>query len=319
MKLTHLFMCNRSLFIVIILTVLLCGCNRRSEIDKSEEVVCSDKTVDRAVSDITFTDEEKAYIETMKEKGVLKVACRNKKSTYELLNDGTIKGFHFNLVKSFAEYLVIGLEIRVVKWDDYFSVNGKVPHRAQTDKTYSYTPDLIKQVDLYMDTMTIMPWREKLLCFVKVLPSRILLLTRKDEEIQDIIELKNKTISMVFNTSYETRLRKIEKDLDYSFHIVEVSKTADMVKYVAEGKTDATFQDGHRVLNTLKQYKNLSISMPVSDTQFLAWAVKKDNRILASILDKYIKHLQDTGILNKYFNEEYNITMTEYFTILGCE
>ncbi len=293
------------------------GCSKDST--QTEHAPKEDTAEQKAVvtlANIQFTKEEEAYIRQIKEKGRLVIATREKLTIYTPLPDGSAEGIHYNLAKSFADFLGIELKIMDVMFKDYFSIDGKTPEKVFTDPTYSYTPDLIKEVDVYADTLTILPWREKLLRFIEIAPTRIMLITRKGDEINAIQELDGKKVATVFETSYYTKLREIEKDYDISLEFSLVEDSELIFDYVAEGKADFSARDANLTILHLKNYKNLNVSMPISGIQIIGWAVGKDNEILESILRKYIEYAKTSGLIDQYWREVYGISMEEYHHLI---
>jgi len=180
-------------------------------------------------------------------------------------------------------------------------------------------PDLIKEVDLYVDTITSLPWRVKLLRLINTIPTKQMILTRKGEEIKSLQELKGKVISVQPETSYATRLKELEKELNTKFKYLFVKKTHDTSDAVSQKKADALLKDSNGAMKLIKEYDNLSISIPASKVQYLAWAVKKDNEILASVIEKYLDYSRKSGLMGKFWLTDYAITLTEYNKLLGYE
>ena len=307
---------NLILFIAVLMSFMI-GCAKESEKEEkpSKETAVEEKEP-VTFTGIQFTGDEEAYLRELKKKGVLKIAVEKSGTVYEPQEDGSIKGFHYKLAKSFADYMGVNLETKVVPFKDFFTINGEIPEDVQTNPNRIYTPDLIKEVDILIDNTTILPWREKLLRFVEVLPNKMMLVTRKGEEIRDLKELKGKVIVTAFESSYYTRFRQIEEEIGTEFKYVFVDNTSLMFQALEENKGDVSARDASRVIFEFRKYKNLSVSMPISEVQHLGWGVRKENKVLASILDKYLQYARSTGFFNKCWMEDYDITLTEYLRIM---
>jgi len=298
-------------FIYTLLIIFSLSCTKNRE--KVEPQI---ESLKKSTAAINFTEREKEYISKLK-KNKLKIACRKKTTVYEPQKDGTAEGFQYLLAKSFADYLGVDLEIQSVTFDDYFNKDGKVPEVVKTDKNYSYTPDLIEKVDIYVDSITILPWREKLLRFIKTIPTIQLVVTRKGEEIKTLSGLKEKVISVMPQTSHAARLKQIELKLGAKFKYFETATSALMMDAVVNKKADITLWDSNQVIYLLKREKHLSVSIPASEIQHLAWAVKKSNETLASILEKYLEYAEKSGLMNKLWLTNYDISLKEYKKLLG--
>jgi len=173
-----------------------------------------------------------------------------------------------------------------------------------------------EEVDLFIDNLTLLPWREKLLAFVKVIPVKQMLLSRKGEEIKSLDELKGKKISVKPSTSYAGSFEKLETKLNTKFNIVKVKTTGDMPKFVSEKRADITVQDSHRCIKMVQKYKNLNINMAITEVEYTGWATKKDNTLLVSIVNKFIDYMQKSGKIDKYWKKEYNISFSDYLEII---
>ncbi len=265
---------------------------------------------------IKLNKHEQDVLNKLKKKGHLYIATRDKITVYEPQKNGTIKGFHYNLIKYIASEMGVKLKIKKVSFSDYFNKNGKLPKNVKTDNSVVYTPDLIKNVDLYVDVITILPWRDELLDFIQITPVKQIVVTRKNGKIDNNEGLKGKKIAMQMASSYATRAQKIEKDLGIKFNFLEVNETGDMPVAVAEGKADVTFQDSDMALLTVSKHKNLTLCYPVTDTQYLGWAVRKGNGALKGLIEKYIKYAKDKGVLDKLFKQRYGMTLIEYLKLI---
>ena len=276
------------------------------------------KSVTSTVS-IAFSDDEKAYITDLKGKGKLVIATRIREDLYAPQPDGTVRGFAYNMAKSLADYIGVELEINVVDFKDYYSIGGIIPGRVKTDPEYRYSPNLLDRVDLCVDTMTILPWREKLLRFIKVIPTRQLLITRKGEEIKTIDELKGRIITIIADSSYEESFRKIETELKIKFVYNFLKDSASVEKMVTKKPGYVTALDSNRALKAIQRHRKLSVCIPLSDIQYLGWAVKKDNTVFASIVEKYISFARKTGVMNEYWQQHYNVSLLEYLKLIDIK
>ena len=71
------------------------------------------------INSIIWTDEEIQFIKELNKKGSLLIASVISYSVYKPQADGTIRGFHYNIVNEFSKLLNVKLDILVEKkWDD---------------------------------------------------------------------------------------------------------------------------------------------------------------------------------------------------------
>ena len=248
---------------------------------------------------------EKTFIKDLNKKGSIKIATKISSAVYQPQKDGTIKGFHYNVLNEFAKLAKVKIDVKLVSWNDYFYKEGADIERIKADLNYSYVPTLIENVDLYVDGITVLPWREKMFDIIKYVPSRQMIVSRKENKPLRIEDLNNKNCAMVKNTSMELNLEKIKKDKNIDFTYINTEDFDALDKMVSEGKADFTVYDSDRAFAACRNYKNLTIVMPISEPEIMGWAINKKNRVLKSILEKYLKYAQETAVLDKYWKEEY--------------
>ncbi len=164
------------ILLLIFLIIFNSGCNNKGKTDESsltEKIYTHTENVVTTFKDIAFTEEEIDRIKKLQEKGVLRIATRESEITYDPQIDGTIKGFHYLLIKNFADEIGIDIEVVLVSFKDYFSVNGKTPEEIFSNNDYTYIPHLLSSVDLYIDTLTALPCRQHIPSSSPIIPTKI--------------------------------------------------------------------------------------------------------------------------------------------------
>ncbi|MFT5451029.1 MAG: membrane-bound lytic murein transglycosylase MltF [Enterobacterales bacterium] len=273
-----------------------------------------------SIEGANWTKEESAYIRLLNKKGSIKVATRIISTVYLPQKDGSITGFHYNVLKEFADLAKIDLDIKLVSWNDYFHKNAEDLEKAKLDLNYSYVPSLIEDVDLYLDGITELPWREKMFDIIKYIPSRHMIISRFENHPKQISDLNNKSCVMAQNTSMALNLSKLKDDYRLNFNCISVTdseKMKMMDEMVAEGKVDFTVYDSDRAFSSLMNFDNLTILWPVSEIQMMGWAINKKNKMLKNILDKYISYAQKNAILDKYWKRSYGVSFIDYMKVLN--
>jgi membrane-bound lytic murein transglycosylase MltF len=270
-----------------------------------------------SIKGVDWTNEEVTYIKEMNQKGSIIIATKISNAVYIPHDDGSYSGFHYSVLKEFTDLAQINIEIKLVTWSDYFTKNGEYLSKAKIDTNYSYVPSLIDDVDLYVDGITSLPWRERMFDIVKYVPSRQMLISRVDNKPKHISELNNKSCVMVNNTSMKHNLEKIKNIHNIDFNCITVNDFDTMDLMVSQGKVDFTVYDSDRAFSALNNYTNLTILWPISELQLMGWAINKKNKTLKGILEKYIKYAQENAILDKYWKLSYGVTFVEYLKVLN--
>jgi membrane-bound lytic murein transglycosylase MltF len=270
-----------------------------------------------SIQGANWTSEEFDYIKALNRKGSIKIATKVSSTVYSPQKNGSTTGFHYNVLKEFADLAKIKLDIQMVTWNDYFYKKGEDLEKVKTNPSYSYAPTLIDNVDLYLDGFTVLPWREKMFDIVKYVPSRQMLISRIDNIPKQISALNNKVFAVVKHSSMEQALEKIKSTKHIGFTYINPNSFDDLDKMVSEGKADFTVYDSDRALVALEKYKNLTIAWPIGELEITGWAINKKNKVFKGILDKYIKYAQENAILDKYWKQAYGVTFVEYLKVLN--
>jgi membrane-bound lytic murein transglycosylase MltF len=270
-----------------------------------------------SITGTTWSSDEITFIEALHKKGSLKIATRISPPVYQRHKDDSITGFHYNVLKAFTDLTKINIEMEVVTWDHYFFQEGQDLRKAENDPSYSYFPILIGNVDIYLDTITALPWREKMFNIIKYIPSRQMIISRKNNIPNTLSDLDNKYFAMVKHTSMESNVEQLVRR--HNIHIIYkyADSIDDMDNMVSEGEVDFAVYDSDQAYLTLKTFDNLTIVWPISDIQMMGWGINKNNLILKGILEKYLKYAQETGILDTYWKRSYGVTFVEYLNILN--
>jgi len=130
----------------------------------------------------------------------------------------------------------------------------------------------------------------------------------KKQLANDIVDLINDTVSVRKNTSYYMRLSQLSNELGDTIYInILPGETTDeeSIKLVSEGKIKYTIIDNNIATIHKGYFSNIDINTPISLSQRIAWAVRKNSpNLLIKINDglKNIKRKPDYNVLyKKYF------------------
>ena len=216
------------------------------------------------------------------EKGKL-VATTEYNSINYFVYRGTPMGYQYEMLKSFAKYL--GVKLEIVVQARQILVQRK-PENWRKMKTWDEVEKNLIRNPIELGGKTI--YIQKNTSFLPRLKSL-------SEEIGD-------TIIIV-----EDPEREVEQ----------------LIKDVAEGKIEFTIADEHIALVNEKYYSNIDISTPVSFPQNVAWAVKNgaDSLRIAvnSWLVEYDNSIDSKYVYNKYFKSPrlVRIAQSQYHSISG--
>jgi len=318
------------LFVMLISLLFFSGCRQEEtvvneeinvEIDKTLEMESEEQIpIDLALETPTFLEGlsigELLYIENIRGSGGLKIATRESKTVYFEEVNGDISGFHYNLADSFAKALEVDLRIKKVRFHEYFEKDSITPDDVKTNPNTVYEPDLFSDVDIFCDNLTVLPWREKIMSFIKIAPVNVVVLTRKGAAIESTEDLNYKRLAIETNTSYESAIQSYAKNNSLQFEIYYVDSGVEATQAVVDGTVDFTVKDSNKALGEIKSNEALEMGLSVSELQYIGWAVSRDDMQLKNILEKYIEYAIGNGQLDFLWESEYGMTLRDYSTIL---
>lgn len=319
---------STKLLLAILICLLMVSCSsQQADQDKSpsEKDAHNLTTIDQTPSIIdsdstsTLTASEFDYIGTLQVNGFITMATLPNKLTYNIEENGEITGFHYELIKTFVDKYDLELRVIECEFSDFFKLNGLVPSDVETDPQRIYTPDLFNEADLYLANLAILPWREKLMQFIKVIPSKELVVTRKGETLESIHDFPGKKIAVGLNTSHHATMLKIQAEIHTDLTFVHIDDYYSILEKISVGEVDVTVFDSDRLFYEIEAYDNLDVSMTLSELQNLSWAVSRDNDLLASLLRKHIAQLKANGTYNLLWKKYYHVDINDYLKIIGAE
>jgi membrane-bound lytic murein transglycosylase F len=215
-------------------------------------------------------------------------------------------GYQYDLLKNLAGYLDLALEIQV----------DKNLNEAFNDLT-QYNCDILAI------NLTITPDREKLFNFTLPIGQTKQVIVQLSPEkwkkkapdyqgchlIDSIQKMADKTFYVVKGSAYYTRLKEIEQEIGDTIHIIEMENmdSEELISLVARGEIEYCVTDNDIAMVGKTYYPYLDISTVVSPTQYLAWAVNKNNTTLLLKINEWINETLASDwhavIYNKYFKD----------------
>lgn len=230
--------------------------------------------------------------------GEITVYTRNNAHCYYLYREEAM-GFEYDLAKAFADYLGVKLKVRIAeKWD------GMIP--ALMEGTGSFIAA----------SMTIMPKRKKWVSFSNgYMPiQQYVIVHRNNRSIRRPEDLAGKTIHIRAGTSYEERLNLLKnKGIDFEIKLHDDLATEELIRQVAEEKIEVTIADSNIALLNQRHYPQAVLACPISEQEFLGWAVNRNARNLLYRINCFFKTIKESGKFNEIYNKYYgNIDNFDY-------
>jgi len=273
----------------LIVIIFLSACNSGKE-DKKKEI----KPVKRDLEEI-------------KEDGILRAITIYSGTSYFLYR-GQPMGFEYELLERFAKEL--GLELQIIIAKDMNSLfqrlnRGDVDIIAHGLTITSNRRDKVDFTKFFYHTHQVLVqkkpdnWRQMKLHEIQ----RIL--------VNDAIELIGDTVSVRKNSSYHHRLKNLSEEIGGKIIIDTLSgslATDEIIKQVVDGKIKYTVADNNIAEINASYYPVLDVSVPISFSQRIAWAVRPNATKLLTEANSWISKLKDNVdyyvIYNKYFKNK---------------
>ncbi len=230
--------------------------------------------------------------------GEITVCTRNNAHCYYLYREQAM-GFEYELAKAFADYLGVKLKVRIAeKWE------GMIP-------------DLMEGTGSFIAaSMTIMPKRKKWVSFSNgYMPiQQYIIVHRNNRSIRCPDDLAGKTVHVREGTSYEERLNSLKnKGIALKIKLHDDLPTEELIRQVAEKKIEVTIADSNIALLNQMYYPQAILAYPISEQEFLGWAVNRNARNLLYRINCFFKTIKENGKFNEIYNKYYaNIDDFDY-------
>ncbi len=298
---------NISLLISILLLVLL-SCTPNEKKEKIKQVAqkeSRDVILKRILSDRKL------------------IASTDYNSTNYYVYRGEPLGYQYEMLKSFADFLGVKLEIKI---------NNDLDASLQCINQ--------KECDVIALGLTVTKDRQQYVDFSNPLnQTRQMLVQRKPDNwrkiatmdeiesnlLRNTLDLAGKTIHIQKNTIYKYRLETLSDEIGADILIVEhpSATVEELIDMVNKGVIEYTISDEHIALVNQKYYPDIDTKTPISFPQNIAWAVRKGATELLDTINYWLEDFEKTRtyayLYNKYFknSRSINYARSEYHSVSG--
>ena len=245
----------------------------------------------------TETIEKLNDFERIKRTGTLRAVVNYNSSNYFVYR-GRPMGFQYELLQELCDNLGVNLEI-VVSNDINETIDGLHNNRYELiAQNLTVTGNRKEDLDFtapLIQTQQVLVQREK---------------SPKNETAQyvnSVLNLANKKVYVQKNSAYHQRLIHLSEEIGGSIQIVADStyEVEELITRVAEGIIDYTICDENIGILNQFYHQNIDVSLPISFTQNISWAVRKGSVQWKTYLDNWIEEQKPTRkyrfLYYKYF------------------
>lgn len=258
---------------------------------------CKNGSVDSVVANRDFAE--------IQRDGKL-VVITDYNSTSYFIYRGMPMGYQYELLQNLAKYLNLELELIVnSSLDDAF------------DKLVK------RECDLLAISLNITSERKDIFNFTDPIGQTRQVLVQKKPEgwrrmhssklnkflIRNQLNLAGKTVHVVKNSAYYSRLNNLQEEIGDSIHIIEVEnyEAEQLITLVDKGEIDYTIADENVAKLNQTYYPEIDVKTAISFPQNQAWAVNKNSPLLLEEINNWIETMRGSAlhaiIYKKYFND----------------
>ena len=202
---------------------------------------------------------EPGTLEKIEQRGVLNV-CSYYNTTDYYVYKGIPKGFHYELVKDFADYLGVKLNIEI---------NTNIDESIQKLNEGQY--------DLIAMSLSVTDSRKEDVQFSLPLftTSQVLVQHTSDTLLQSVDDLKGKEIFLQEGTSFTRFLQHLNDSLQLNLKITELEDVTfeDILLKIENGEIPYTVIDKNIAQIASQYMKHIDYSLQLSSENPVAWAV----------------------------------------------
>lgn len=149
-------------------------------------------------------------------------------------------------------------------------------------------------------------------CGYKEVTWQVLVQPDGKDKISDVTQLVGKTIYVEQDSKYHYRLNNLNQELGGGINIVPINKdsliTEDLIRMVDLGEIPLTVVDSDIAELNKSYYPRLDIDMKISLDQYSSWAVRNDLDSLASRIDTWEKHRDNSDMMKEIYKKYFEIS-----------
>lgn len=282
-----------AIFLVPLVVMLLFSCQEGNSISEISDLESSAE-----VDPVDFD------LDRIKERGVLRAIIDNNSTSY-FIYKGEPMGYEYELLTRFAESqglkleLVISPDLRTV-FDmlndgkgDVIAYNLTVTKERSEKLAFATNHSLVRQVLVQRKPEN---WRD-----LKIHEIENLL-------IRNPIELIGKEVVVRGSSAFVPRLKSLSEEIggDIIIHEEQAGVSSEaLMERVAEGSIRYTVADENVALINATYYPILDVQTPVSFSQRIAWAVRKNAPQLLEEINNWIGRMKKTPDYNVIYDKYY--------------
>ncbi len=242
--------------------------------------------------------EKPSLLAKIKRKKVLNVALLNAPSTYYIGNDGK-QGFEYDLLKSYADYLDVDLNITSVhttkealalrRNENIHIISAAITKTKERNKALNFGPS-------YFEV------QEHVVCSRKM--------PRGKKFPRDVEDLTGLSITVGTDTSYSETLNSLVKDgFDINVTYTDEYSTEELLAQVASNTIDCTVADSNMYAINLRYFTEIALAFSVSGREQLAWVFPPNAEKLKQDMYSWLNVYNQSGKMAQLKDHYYSYVL----------
>ena len=230
-----------------------------------------------------------SLLKTIEQRGVLRV-CAYANATDYYVHRGVTKGFHYELLKGFADFLGVKLQMET---------------RTHFDQAIQELSE--GTFDLVAMNLVVTSNRREQVWFSNPLfyTQRVLVQHKKNaSRVDSIPRLEGKKIVIQSGTSTNDFLEQLRDSLGIAFEIVELEEKTyeDIMLMVENHEVEYTVTEQHLAQIAARYMPGIDYSVTLSESLPVAWAIPKDALDLQRVINDWIAKTKQNELFYVLFN-----------------
>lgn len=247
--------------------------------------------------------EKPSILDNIKKEKELRVVMLNAPSTYYIGTNGP-QGFEYDLLKNYADYLGVDLNVTVVntvaeaidfaKKSSIHIVSASLTKTSSRMEEFNFGPS-------YFEV------QQQVICNRKMIHTKTL--------PRDVESLEGLNIKVGEGTSYSDTVRSLIKDgFDMNITYTSAYSTEELLEQVSLGKIDCTIADSNIYALNLRYYPEMEMAFTISEREQLAWVFPTESRKLEIDMYSWLNEFNQKGKMAELKDHYYsNVHYFDYY------
>ena len=247
--------------------------------------------------------EKPSLLASIKKEKELRVVMLNAPSTYYIGANGP-QGFEYDLVKNYAEFLGVELNISKVNTISEAIELSETSDFHIISAALAKTPSRIEKFNFGPSYFEV---QQQVVCNRSLFKNKTF-----PRDIESLAGLK---IKVGEGTSYSDTVRSLIKDgFEMDITYTTAYSTEDLLEQVSQNKIDCTIADSNIYALNLRYYPEMEMAFTISERQQLAWVLPIDSKDLESDMYAWLNDYSQRGRMAELKDHYYsNVHYFNYY------